>query len=78
MAWGAVHNIVHVFFEKPPAPEWRQDHPFPEWRRYAKLHRLPDSRHHRRDPLIRLETTVALQELRYGWEVRGFLLINDN
>jgi len=77
MAWGAIQNIVHVFFEKPPPPEKRQDHPFPEWRRYVKLRRPSDCRHHRRGSIIRLETALAMHK-DCGMDARGILLINDN
>ncbi len=77
MAWGAVHNITHLFFGDSPAPACHSIHPFPEWRRYFRLHRLPSCQRYR-IPRVRRETEKALPGLRlqFGWNVRGFLLIN--
>jgi hypothetical protein len=78
MAWGKVFNVAKVFFGEPLAPAGQGDHPFGEWRRYVKLHRLPGGRRHRRTSGFRLETALALQVLRYGGEVPGLFLSSDN
>jgi len=69
MAWGAVHNVANIFFGEQSAPKLPWPHAFGDWRSYAKLYYLFNSRHHRRGSSSRLETALGLQVLWYGREV---------
>jgi hypothetical protein len=69
MAWGAMQNVVQVFFGGQLTASCQEILPFRDRRSYVGLHYLSDCRFHRRGFRRHLETARALQVLRHGREV---------